>query len=217
MTTDFTHYSDIKVDGKVESSEQGGLIGSLRTMPEATIDNLNLIILYSGLQTSEFTPNRFYQCQSIGSSQYKWIELPIGGMTEVQFKQIAGNATDNASLNNELNNRTEKEVGGTNGKSYVGNDNTGAELKFASGDGLEALVKVNDTNGSDSIPPIELHADRPTSDGTLIGIYNDIGIYVNREERQKGEYLKDKTKYEYAVQKDINKQVKNINFEKVVL
>ena len=69
--TNYTHYSDLSVSGKVSSSKQGDLIGSAATMPEASAANLGLSILYTGATSGGYVKNTVYTCVQDGSS-YSW-------------------------------------------------------------------------------------------------------------------------------------------------
>lgn len=76
--TDFTHLSDVKVQGKVESSTQGGMIGSFTTLPPASALNSGCIALYTGA-AGEYIPGRFYRSNGSSWTAADNINPPVDG------------------------------------------------------------------------------------------------------------------------------------------
>lgn len=57
---DYTHTSDLKVQGKVETSTQGRLIGSMDTLPAASSMNSGCIVLYTGSTANGLVNGKYY-------------------------------------------------------------------------------------------------------------------------------------------------------------
>ena len=57
--TNFTHLSSLNVQGSVETSAQGKLIGSFDTMPAANSQNAGQIVLYTGT-TGTYVQGKYY-------------------------------------------------------------------------------------------------------------------------------------------------------------
>ena len=57
--TNFTHLSSLNVQGSVETSTQGKLVGSFTTMPAPSALNAGQIVLYTG-ETGTYTKGKFY-------------------------------------------------------------------------------------------------------------------------------------------------------------
>lgn len=74
---DYTNYSSEIVDGYVESSSQGRLLGSFSEMPTPTANHLGSIVLYIG-EDGTYTSNTFYMCVS-SEGTYAWQELTLQG------------------------------------------------------------------------------------------------------------------------------------------
>ena len=101
---EYTNLNDVIVDGRVESSAQGRIMGSFAVMPAASILNENCIILYSGT-TGTYVSGQFYMCVESGGS-YSWQPVTISGTeddtytanralaTNAQGKVVASGITD---------------------------------------------------------------------------------------------------------------------------
>ena len=94
MTT-YTNLSNESVDGVIESSIQGLLLGSLSTMPTASEKYEGCIVLYIGT-TGTYTNSRFYQCTKSGST-YSWTELTVADSPSLEgyvptSRKVAGHA-----------------------------------------------------------------------------------------------------------------------------
>ena len=101
---EYTNLNDVIVDGRVESSAQGRIMGSFAVMPAASILNENCIILYSGT-TGTYVSGQFYMCVESGGS-YSWQPVTISGTeddtytanralaTNAQGKVVASGVTD---------------------------------------------------------------------------------------------------------------------------
>lgn len=74
---DYTNYSSEIVDGYVESSSQGRLLGSFSEMPTPTANHLGSIVLYIG-EDGTYASNTFYMCVS-SEGTYVWQELTLQG------------------------------------------------------------------------------------------------------------------------------------------
>ena len=74
---EYTNLSDVIVDGRIESSAQGGVMGSFAVMPTASALNENCIVLYTGT-TGTYVSGRFYMCVESGGS-YSWQPVTISG------------------------------------------------------------------------------------------------------------------------------------------
>ena len=74
---EYTNLSDVIVDGRIESSAQGGVMGSFAVMPTASALNENCIVLYTGT-TGTYVSGRFYRCVESGGS-YSWQPVTISG------------------------------------------------------------------------------------------------------------------------------------------
>ena len=94
MTT-YTNLSSQAVDGSIESSAQGLLLGSMSTMPTAGATYENCIVLYTGT-TGTYTNSRFYQCKN-NSGTYSWVELTVADTPSLSgyvptSRKVAGHA-----------------------------------------------------------------------------------------------------------------------------
>ena len=73
----YNDISSLNVDGVVESSMQGKLIGSFDTMPTASADYLGLTVQYIGTTSASYTQDAFYRCVQNGSA-YEWQKVTTG-------------------------------------------------------------------------------------------------------------------------------------------
>lgn len=78
--SDFTNLSSVIVDGSVESSSQGRMLGSFAVMPTAGILYQDSIVLYTGT-SGTYLSGQFYRCVSTGSG-YEWQPVTISGTEE---------------------------------------------------------------------------------------------------------------------------------------
>lgn len=70
----YTDYADINVKGKIQSSTQGRLVGSMESMPEASQKYEGQTIIYSGQTGASFTQNRSYTCVETSTDVYEWVD-----------------------------------------------------------------------------------------------------------------------------------------------
>ena len=89
---EYTNLNDVIVDGRVESSAQGRIMGSFAVMPAASILNENCIILYSGT-TGTYVSGQFYMCVESGGS-YSWQPVTISGTEEDTYTANRALATN---------------------------------------------------------------------------------------------------------------------------
>lgn len=88
--TSYTNLSNVIVDGKVESSYQGSLVGSVKTMPTPAAKYLGIIVLYTGAETADYKTDAMYECV-LENSVYLWkeslapLEIPDGSITEAKL------------------------------------------------------------------------------------------------------------------------------------
>ena len=101
--TDFTHLSDVKVQGKVESSTQGGMIGSFTTLPPASALNSGCIALYTGA-AGEYIPGRFYRSNGSSWTAADNINPPVDG----ELSETSTNPLQNKVLKTYLDDKMPK-------------------------------------------------------------------------------------------------------------
>lgn len=70
------------MDGVIESSFQGVVLGSKTVMPTAGAGYESCIILYIGETDDNYTQNRFYQCQQ-SSGSYAWVQIEVSEGTDL--------------------------------------------------------------------------------------------------------------------------------------
>ena len=75
---DYTHLSNINVQGYVTSSGQGTLLGSFETMPAASAQNAGQIVLYTGATNSTYTKGKYYKSNGSGWSEYDAGQVSAG-------------------------------------------------------------------------------------------------------------------------------------------
>lgn len=78
--SNYNSLSGFKVDGSVESSVQGKLLGSFTTMPTADASNLGATVLYQGATTASYTQGSLYKCVMEvveGINTYRWDKVNV--------------------------------------------------------------------------------------------------------------------------------------------
>ena len=78
--SNYNSLSGFKVDGSVESSVQGKLLGSFTTMPTADASNLGATVLYQGATTASYTQGSLYKCIMEvveGINTYRWDKVNV--------------------------------------------------------------------------------------------------------------------------------------------
>lgn len=71
----YTDYDNINVQGHIQSSTQGRLVGSFQQMPVAQEKYLGQIIVYTGTTDQDFTNNRSYQCKEVSAGVFQWVDV----------------------------------------------------------------------------------------------------------------------------------------------
>jgi len=84
--TDYDFNSDFSVDGAIESSKQGKLMGSVNAMPTASAEYEGISIQYTGATGGGYVNGHFYFCKN-DSGTYKWVDNTAGGR-DVQWEQL---------------------------------------------------------------------------------------------------------------------------------
>lgn len=85
----YTHFSSLRVQGVVESSIQGKLLGSFDTMPMASALNSGQIILYTGATTGEYTKGKYYV-----SNGTAWVISDASPATVVVDSELSTTSTN---------------------------------------------------------------------------------------------------------------------------
>lgn len=90
--SDYTHLFDIKVQGRVESSTQGTVLGAFTTLPAANALNSGCIALYTGT-AGTYTPGRFYISDGSSWKDASTVNPPVDtGLSETSENPVQNKA-----------------------------------------------------------------------------------------------------------------------------
>lgn len=132
--TGYTHLSSISVQGAVESSAQGKLIGSFTALPAPSELNKGQIVLYMGETTSNYTKGKYYT-----SDGTKWSISDASASTVVVDTNLnvnSGNAVANKAVTTAINSINND----------IGSDTTASTVKYRVKQ-LETSVGTDDNSG----------------------------------------------------------------------
>lgn len=132
--SNYTHLNNIAVQGSIESSAQGKLIGSFDTMPAASPLNAGQIVLYTGA-TGTYVQGKYYV--SNGTS---WV-ISAASPSAVTVDSALSDTSTNPVQNKVIKAALDAKVPVVSGKGLSTNDYTTAEKTKLSG--IEAGAQVN--------------------------------------------------------------------------
>lgn len=132
--SNYTHLNNIAVQGSIESSAQGKLIGSFDTMPAASSLNAGQIVLYTGA-TGTYVQGKYYV--SNGTS---WV-ISAASPSAVTVDSALSDTSTNPVQNKVIKAALDSKVPAVSGKGLSTNDYTTAEKTKLSG--IEAGAQVN--------------------------------------------------------------------------
>ena len=132
--SNYTHLNNIAVQGSIESSAQGKLIGSFDTMPAASSLNAGQIVLYTGA-TGTYVQGKYYV--SNGTS---WV-ISAASPSAVTVDSALSDTSTNPVQNKVIKAALDAKVPAVSGKGLSTNDYTTAEKTKLSG--IEAGAQVN--------------------------------------------------------------------------
>lgn len=121
LMSNYTHLNNVVVQGYVESSTQGKLIGSFETMPAATDMNKGQVVLYMGTTTSTYTKGKYYV--STGTA---WV-LSDSSPATISVDSSLSTTSTNPVQNKVITNALAGKVDTVPGKALSTNDYTTAE------------------------------------------------------------------------------------------
>ena len=121
LMSNYTHLNNVVVQGYVESSTQGKLIGSFETMPAATDMNKGQVVLYMGTTTSTYTKGKYYV--STGTA---WV-LSDSSPASISVDSSLSTTSTNPVQNKVITNALAGKVDTVPGKALSTNDYTTAE------------------------------------------------------------------------------------------
>ena len=119
--SNYTHLNNVVVQGYVESSTQGKLIGSFETMPAATDMNKGQVVLYMGTTTSTYTKGKYYV--STGTA---WV-LSDSSPASISVDSTLSTTSTNPVQNKVITNALAGKVDTVPGKALSTSDYTPAE------------------------------------------------------------------------------------------
>lgn len=179
--TGYTHLSSISVQGAIDSSAQGRLIGSFSELPAPSTLNQGQIVLYTGATTNEYTKGKYYV-----SNGTKWVISDASPSTVTVDSTLSDSSTNpvqNKVIKAALDGKVSVETGkglSTNDyttaeKTKVGNLPDNANTTFATKDELTSAVSsVYKYKGTKAT-----YSALPTSGNTVGDVYNVEAAYGN--------------------------------------
>ena len=186
---------DEKISSAISSTYKAG--GSVESIDDITADAEHAGYVYD-VTTAFTTTDAFVE----GAGH----EYPAG--TNVAVIEVPGDPVtyklDTMSGFVDLSNYVEESVKGTNGTSYVWNEQSGGGARFVHNDGTESFVGVND--GGENGMVAQIYADKNVDGnwiGTRLNVYQKGAFYFNAEDKASGSYVGDDPAHEIATLGDI--------------
>ena len=186
---------DEKISSAISSTYKAG--GSVENIGAITVDAEHAGYVYD--VTTAFTTTEAF-VEGAGH------EYPAG--TNVAVIEVPGEPVtyklDTMSGFVDLSNYVEESVQGTNGTSYVWNEQSGGGARFVHNDGTESFVGVND--GGENGMVAQIYADKNVDGnwiGTRLNVYQKGAFYFNAEDKASGSYVGDDPAHEIATLGDI--------------
>ena len=186
---------DEKISSAISSTYKAG--GRVESINDITADAEHAGYVYD--VTTAFTTTEAF-VEGAGH------EYPAG--TNVAVIEVPGEPVtyklDTMSGFIDLSNYVEESVQGTNGTSYVWNEQSGGGARFVHNDGTESFVGVND--GGENGMVAQIYADKNVDGnwiGTRLNVYQKGAFYFNAEDKASGSYVGDDPAHEIATLGDI--------------
>ena len=186
---------DEKISSAISSTYKAG--GRVESIDDITADAEHAGYVYD--VTTAFTTTEAF-VEGAGH------EYPAG--TNVAVIEVPGEPVtyklDTMSGFVDLSNYVEESVKGTNGTSYVWNEQSGGGARFVHNDGTESFVGVND--GGENGMVAQIYADKNVDGnwiGTRLNVYQKGAFYFNAEDKASGSYVGDDPAHEIATLGDI--------------
>ena len=186
---------DEKISSAISSTYKAG--GSVESIDDITADAEHAGYVYD--VTTAFTTTEAF-VEGAGH------EYPAG--TNVAVIEVPGEPVtyklDTMSGFVDLSNYVEESVQGTNGTSYVWNEQSGGGARFVHNDGTESFVGVND--GGENGMVAQIYADKNVDGnwiGTRLNVYQKGAFYFNAKDKASGSYVGDDPAHEIATLGDI--------------
>ena len=186
---------DEKISSAISSTYKAG--GRVESINDITADAEHAGYVYD--VTTAFTTTEAF-VEGAGH------EYPAG--TNVAVIEVPGEPVtyklDTMSGFVDLSNYVEESVQGTNGTSYVWNEQSGGGARFVHNDGTESFVGVND--GGENGMVAQIYADKNVDGnwiGTRLNVYQKGAFYFNAEDKASGSYVGDDPAHEIATLGDI--------------
>lgn len=186
---------DEKISSAISSTYKAG--GSVESISDITADAEHAGYVYD--VTTAFTTTEAF-VEGAGH------EYPAG--TNVAVIEVPGEPVtyklDTMSGFVDLSNYVEESVQGTNGTSYVWNEQSGGGARFVHNDGTESFVGVND--GGENGMVAQIYADKNVDGnwiGTRLNVYQKGAFYFNAKDKASGSYVGDDPAHEIATLGDI--------------
>lgn len=186
---------DEKISSAISSTYKAG--GSVESINDITADAEHAGYVYD--VTTAFTTTEAF-VEGAGH------EYPAG--TNVAVIEVPGEPVtyklDTMSGFVDLSNYVEESVKGTNGTSYVWNEQSGGGARFVHNDGTESFVGVND--GGENGMVAQIYADKNVDGnwiGTRLNVYQKGAFYFNAKDKASGSYVGDDPAHEIATLGDI--------------
>lgn len=186
---------DEKISSAISSTYKAG--GRVESIDNITADAEHAGYVYD--VTTAFTTTEAF-VEGAGH------EYPAG--TNVAVIEVPGEPVtyklDTMSGFVDLSNYVEESVQGTNGTSYVWNEQSGGGARFVHNDGTESFVGVND--GGENGMVAQIYADKNVDGnwiGTRLNVYQKGAFYFNAKDKASGSYVGDDPAHEIATLGDI--------------
>ena len=186
---------DEKISSAISSTYKAG--GSVENIGAITVDAAHAGYVYD--VTTAFTTTEAF----VEGAGHKY---PAG--TNVAVIEIPGEPVtyklDTMSGFVDLSNYVEESIQGTNGTSYVWNEQSGGGARFVHNDGTESFVGVND--GGENGMVAQIYADKNVDGnwiGTRLNVYQKGAFYFNAEDKASDSYVGDDPAHEIATLGDI--------------
>ena len=195
---------DEKIASAITSTYKAG--GSVDTVAEISVDATHEGYVYN--MTAEFTTTDAF-VEGAGKvypagTNVVVIQIP-GDPVSYKLDVMSGFVDlSNYATKDELATKTTQEIAGTNGTSYVWNENSGGGARFVHNDGTESFVGVND--GGENGMVAQIYADKNVDGnwiGTRVNVYQKGAFYFNAEDKASDSYVGDDPAHEIATLGDI--------------
>lgn len=148
LMTTYTSRTDIMVQGKVESSAQGKLIGAVDTMPAAKDYTDGVVVLFTGTTTDTYVKGRYYRSNGIA-----WSEADFNLVVDPAPTSGSGNPVSSSGVYDSLAGKQDNLVFDTTPKSGSLNPVTSGGLFTAFSNKLDktgtAARATADASGND--------------------------------------------------------------------